>query len=78
MQPLLGGYLVLDVVAFAGALVAIFALLEFWYPLAWAFAGALLAAASMPLTFGDHYYHPDSPIELALFAASLPLIVRRR
>ena len=58
--------------------VAIFLLLEIWYPLPWAFSGALLAAASMPLSFGDHYYHPDSLVEMALFAASLPLIVRRR
>jgi hypothetical protein len=77
-RPLLAAYFALNAVAFSTALVALYLLLQSWYPIPWALAGALLAGAAIPLTFGDHYYHPDSPLELAFFAVGLLLMVRRR
>jgi len=78
LRPLMLGYIVLNIAAFSTALVALYLLLEGLYPAPWAFAGALLAAAAMPLTFVDQWYHPDSALELAFFAVALLLSIRRQ
>jgi hypothetical protein len=63
-------FLALRLAVIYAALVVTHLYLRRWYTGGTAFAGTVLLAALLPLTFTNSWAHPDSMVELALFAAA--------
>ena len=60
------------------AYVILYAYLHTWFSAAHALLGALLVAATLPLTFTNSWAHPDHMAELALFTAGCLAVARGR
>ncbi len=76
-RPFMLAYGILNFVAIMLFLIFMLALLKQWFPWSMALLGVLLTAIIMSVTFRDHYFHPWSFWEAALYATGLHLIVRR-
>lgn len=71
-------YLLFNSGAILFSLASLYALLNLWFSGSESLAGVLLAAATMPLTFQDQYFHPWSFLEFGFFALGFVLIERER
>ncbi len=71
-------YFIFDLVAIFTALSALFRLVSQWFSRDQALLGTMFAAATMPVTFRDHYFHPWSLLEIGLFCWGLLAIYQRR